>query len=157
VKMRGDEALQVDMKPLSEGGKQGDVLVAAAGMQDVIEYRLNEENAKGVEESNSSSEDDSGDDLKPVAAGVMQQTPPTLHRLPLGCMRGNCSNCTAIYPFYRLRGVRLPVQSKKAASRRAVGSLLYRVFHPDSGFIRALVDVFDGHLGSGLGAEIGIG
>jgi hypothetical protein len=79
VKVRWDEALKVDVKSGSQRGEKRNVFAAASGMEDVVENGTNEQNAKGVEESNSSGQHNGGDDLKPVSAGVMEQSPPSLH------------------------------------------------------------------------------
>jgi len=48
-------------------------------MEHIVEYGTNEQNAKGIEKADSSGQHNGGDDLKPVSAGVMEQSPPTLH------------------------------------------------------------------------------
>jgi hypothetical protein len=88
-------------------------------MEDVIEDRSDEEDAKCVEETYSGGECDGGDDLEPIPAGVMQQTPPTFHCVSFKRGGGNEWNCTAIYLFYRLRRVGQPIRAQTLADGRA--------------------------------------
>ncbi len=60
-------------------------MCAAARVQDVVEDGADKEDAECVEEADGGGEHYGGDDLKPVAACIVQQAPPTLHCSSLRC------------------------------------------------------------------------
>jgi hypothetical protein len=89
VEMGRNEGLQIEMEARSQRGKHRHVLVTIAWMEDVVEDRANEQDAKGIEEADTRCQHHGRDDLKPVPAGVLQQPPPTLHCRFLACVGGN--------------------------------------------------------------------
>jgi hypothetical protein len=67
-------------------------------MEDVVEDGADEQNAKGIEETDSGGQHNGGDNLKPVSSGVMEQSPDSLHCLFSG--GGSiCHDCQIIPLF----------------------------------------------------------